>query len=58
MSTQRRRFSVTLTPPYVERLNRLVEAGLFLDHQEVIRIALRRLFQNQGIPLTLEEATS
>jgi len=55
MSVKKTRFSVTLTPPYVERLERLVKAGLFLDNQEIIRIAMRRLFKDQGIPLTIEE---
>jgi len=49
------RFSVTLTPPYLDRLDRLVKAGLFLDNQEIMRIAMRRLFKDQGIPLTIEE---
>ena len=51
----RTRFSVTLTPPYIERLDRLVKSGLFLDNQEIIRIAMRRLFKDQGIPMTIEE---
>ena len=45
----KRRFSVTLTRPYIEALNHLVEEGLFIDHQDAIRHALRRLFQYQGI---------
>jgi len=53
----KRRFSVTLTTPYVERMNQLVEAGFYLDNQEIIRIALRRLFDYQGIPLTIEEVS-
>ena len=52
----KRRLSVTLTTPYLERLNKLVESGVYIDNQEAIRIALRRLFDYQGIPLTLEEA--
>jgi len=45
----KRRFSVTLTGPYIEALNRLVEKGLYLDHQDAIRDALRRLFKYHGI---------
>jgi len=37
-------------------MNQLVEGGFYLDNQEIIRIALRRLFDYQGVPLTLEEA--
>ena len=45
----KRRFSVTLTGPYIEALDRLVEEGLYIDHQDAIRDALRRLFTHQGI---------
>ena len=58
MSKKRTRFSVTLTPPYIERMERLVKAGIFLDNQEIIRLAMRRLFKEQGIPMTIEEAAS
>jgi len=47
--TTKKRFSVTLTGPYIERLDRLVDEGLYLDHQGGIRHALRRLFQFHGI---------
>jgi len=45
----KRRFSVTLTTPYIKALNQLVEEGLYMDHQDAIRHALRRLFQYHGI---------
>lgn len=40
---------MTLTTPYIEALDSLVEEGLYMDHQDVIRHALRRLFQYHGI---------
>jgi len=45
----RKRFSVTLTGPYVEALDSLVDKGLYLDHQDGIRGSLRRLFRHHGI---------
>jgi len=48
-NAEKRRFSVTLTKPYAEALDRLVEEGLYLDHQDAIRDALRRLFQYHGM---------
>jgi len=53
----KRRFSVTLTGPYIEALNRLVKEGFYLDHQDAIRDALRRLFRFHGMePLYNEPA--
>jgi len=45
----KKRFSVTLTTAYVDALDSLVENGLYLDHQDGIRGALRRLFRHHGI---------
>lgn len=45
----KKRFSVTLTGPYMKALDRLVDEGLYIDHQATIRDALRRLFQYHGI---------
>jgi len=45
----KKRFSVTLTEPYIAALNRLVTEGLYMDHQGGIRHALRRLFRFHGI---------
>ena len=53
----KRRFSVTLTTPYLERLKTLVETGFYIDPQDLTRHALRRLFIHHGIPLTLEEVS-
>ena len=46
---ERKRFSVTLTPAYVDAMDGLVETGVYLDHQDVIRDALRRLFRAHRI---------
>ncbi len=45
----KRRFSVTLTGSYEKALDLLVEKGLYIDHQDAIRDALRQLFQYHGI---------
>jgi len=44
-TNDKKRFSVTLTTAYVEALDRLVEVGIYLDHQDAIRDSLRQLFQ-------------
>lgn len=49
MEKKKQRFSVTLTGPYIDRLDILVEKGLYMDHQDAIRDALRRLFQHHGM---------
>ena len=41
----KRRISLTLTKPYVEALDRLVDEGIYLEHQVAIRDALRLLFR-------------
>ena len=48
MSANRRRFSVTLTPPYWRDLDWYVEEGLYIDHQDAIREGLRRLSRFHG----------
>ena len=48
-NNEKRRFSVTLTEPYIAALNRLVDEGLYMDHQDAIRDALRRLFEYHGL---------
>ena len=41
----KRRLSLTLTRVYVEALDRLVNEGIYLEHQVAIRAALRLLFR-------------
>ena len=54
--SDKKRYSVTLTTAYVEALDDLVEKGLYMDQQDAIRGALRRLFRNHGIePFRSEE---
>ena len=56
-TNDKKRFSVTLTTAYVEALDRLVEVGIYLDHQDAIRDALRQLFQYHRIePFSEKEA--
>ncbi len=43
------RTSLTLTTVYVEALDKLVDDGLYIDHQDAIRDALRRLFRHHEI---------
>ncbi len=45
----KRRLSLTLTKVYVEALDRLVDEGLYLEHQVAIREALRLLFRHHKI---------
>ncbi len=45
----KRRYSLTLTEPFIEALDNLVERGLYLEHQVAIRGALRRLFRYHKI---------
>ena len=40
---------MTLTTAYVEALDGLVDVGVYLDLQDVIRDALRRLFRSHRI---------
>ena len=49
------RVSVTMTRPYVEVLDRLVEEGVYLGRGEAILEGLRLLFRQRGIePFCLE----
>jgi len=48
-SVSKRRISVTLTEPYLEALNRLVEAGVYVDRGEAVKDALRRVFRHYGM---------
>ena len=47
--SEKKRLSVTLTRPYINALDHLVKKGLYMEHQDAIRTALRRLFQFHGI---------
>ena len=43
------RVSVTLTKPYLDALDRLVDEGIYLSKGEAILEALRRLLRSYGI---------
>jgi len=55
-NSDKKRFSVTLTTAYAKALDRLVEEGLYIDHQDAIRDALRRLFEYHGLEPFSKEA--
>lgn len=56
---EKNRFSLTLTDAYVEGMNRLVEMGIYLDHQNIMRDILRRLLKEYRIsPFYLESEIS
>ena len=46
---EKERVSVTLTRPYLDALDKLVEVGIYLDHQDAIRDALHLLLGVHGI---------
>ena len=45
----RHRISLTLTEVYLDALDQLVEEGLYMEQQDAIRDALRRLFRHHEI---------
>ena len=45
----KKRFSVSLTNAYVLALDQLVEIGIYMEQQDAIRHALRRLFIFYGL---------
>ena len=50
------RISITLTQPYMDALDHLIEKGIYLEHQVAIRDALRLLFRHHGIaPFAVKE---
>ena len=46
---EKTRLSVTLLGLYMDRLDRLVEMGIYLDPQDAIRDSLRKTFRAYGI---------
>ena len=46
---EKKRYSVTLTTAYIEAMDGLVKVGVYLDHQDVIRASMRRLFRYHRI---------
>jgi len=57
MSKRSKRYSLVLREPYVKAIDELVESGIYYEPQDVIREALRILFNREGIaPFKIEEA--
>ena len=53
------RVSVTMTKPYIEALDSLIEDGLYLGRGEAILEAMRHFLREQGIePFYLEAENS
>jgi len=53
--TDKIRVSVTMTQPYIDALDNLVEEGLYLSRGEAILEALRHFLKRKGIePFSLE----
>ena len=57
------RYSVTMTKLYTKAMDQLVESGLYVKHQDVVKDALRMLFRKYGLktfafvePVKIEEA--
>jgi len=57
MAVEKIRVGLTLTRPYLDALDRLVEVGIYLERQDAIRAALRLLLKEHGIPLAPEEGS-
>ena len=53
---KKERVSVILTEPYLDGMDRLVESGLYIERQALIRDALRLLLGAHGIPPCYPEA--
>lgn len=50
------RISLTLTLPFMDRLDILVKTGLFMEHQDAIREFIRDGFKKYGMePFTVPE---
>lgn len=53
----KKRVCATLTKPYLDAIEGLVQAGVYVDRAEIIKDALRRLFRHYGIePFGAEES--
>jgi Arc/MetJ-type ribon-helix-helix transcriptional regulator len=46
---EKKRISMTLTEPYLDALDRLVEEGVYVDRGEAVKDALRHLFRHYGV---------
>jgi len=46
---EKTRISITLTKPYLEALDNLVEAGIYVSRGEIVKDGLRRIFRSYGM---------
>ncbi len=51
----KKRVATKMTNPYLTAMNQLIKDGLYENQSEIIKDALRRLFQHYEIPLITEE---
>ena len=56
MALDRERVSVLLTRTYLDGLNSLVKAGIYIDRQSLIRAAIWNLLEKNGIRPFYREA--
>lgn len=52
----KKQIRVTLTRPYLEAMDSLIEHGIYVDRGETIKDALRRLFRHYEIEPFAEKA--
>lgn len=55
---EKERWGLTLTKTYIDGIDRLVGAGIYMDRQAVIRAALRLFLRDWRIPPFYPEAES
>lgn len=55
-NVEKTRVSITMTAPYLEALDHMVEKGVYLRRCDVIMDALRHLFKEHGVDLPYKEA--
>jgi Arc/MetJ-type ribon-helix-helix transcriptional regulator len=54
---QKKRVDVIVSDPYIEGMEILMKAGLYVSQSEIMKDALRRLLLHYGIPLVREIRT-
>ncbi|MGD6809221.1 MAG: ribbon-helix-helix domain-containing protein [Candidatus Bathyarchaeia archaeon] len=50
-----KRVDIKMTKPYLTGMEQLIKDGLYENQTEIIKDALRRLFQHYEIPLITQE---
>lgn len=54
----RKRVEVTMTRPYLDAMDLLIQDGLYETQTEIVKDALRRLFNHYEIPAIREACAS